>query len=253
MKKKIALVLIFVLLLGGSGIVGYWYFFGSKNKTDEITVGKNQSLIVAQINSINGNEITYAIAEEIASPEMGNDPKGTASIKEEKDAQSSINNKNVSGNENFGGRQNMPEGEMPSDMGEHNMSNGNMTEDMGEHNMSNEDMPGNIEEHNRSGGDMAEGMENGKRSARNDNVEDGNNEKETRNLNKEQENAQRNKTIYTLTGEEKITLIPVGTKVTTQLGTTTTFARLAAGDMVKMLMEKDEDGKDVIVGIWIIG
>ena len=56
-----------------------------------------------------------------------------------------------------------------------------------------------------------------------------------------------------LTGEEETMLIPVGTTVTTQLGTTTTFSRLATGDMIKILLEKDENGKDVIVGIWMIG
>lgn len=60
-------------------------------------------------------------------------------------------------------------------------------------------------------------------------------------------------TTYTLTGEKKDMRIPVGTTVTTSLGTATTFSRLAAGDMVKLVVQKEEDSKEVIVGIWIVG
>lgn len=62
---------------------------------------------------------------------------------------------------------------------------------------------------------------------------------------------------FTLT-EEKTTektmemIIPVGTDVVTKLGTTTTFARLAAGDVVQLLMENDGT-EDVILKMWIVG
>lgn len=46
-------------------------------------------------------------------------------------------------------------------------------------------------------------------------------------------------------------LIPVGTDVETKLGTTTTFARLAAGDQIKMLMQTANDGSEEIIKIWI--
>ena len=46
--------------------------------------------------------------------------------------------------------------------------------------------------------------------------------------------------------------IPVGTDVTTKLGTVTTFSRLAAGDYVALVTEKD-GSEDVIVAIYIIG
>ena len=52
--------------------------------------------------------------------------------------------------------------------------------------------------------------------------------------------------------EEKFTVqIPVGTQVTTRLGNITTFSRLAAGDHIRMLVQ-EEDGKQVILKIWII-
>lgn len=52
--------------------------------------------------------------------------------------------------------------------------------------------------------------------------------------------------------EETVTVqIPVGTKVTTGLGTETTFSRLAAGDNIKMLVQEN-DGQQEILEIWIV-
>lgn len=53
------------------------------------------------------------------------------------------------------------------------------------------------------------------------------------------------------TGEEKTILIPVGTTVTTKLGTKTTFSRLAAGNNIRILWETEEDDEQ-LVGIWIM-
>lgn len=57
---------------------------------------------------------------------------------------------------------------------------------------------------------------------------------------------------YKLTSEVETTLIPVGTVVTTKLGTETTFSRLQAGDYVAIVTEKD-GSEDVIAAIYIVG
>lgn len=59
-------------------------------------------------------------------------------------------------------------------------------------------------------------------------------------------------TTYELTDETVTVQIPVGTTVTTRLGTETTFSRLAAGDRVALVMEEDGDGQ-VIAAVYIIG
>ncbi len=46
--------------------------------------------------------------------------------------------------------------------------------------------------------------------------------------------------------------IPVGTEVTTKLGTVTTFSRLAAGDYVALVVETD-GGEQVIMAVYIVG
>lgn len=52
--------------------------------------------------------------------------------------------------------------------------------------------------------------------------------------------------------EQITTLIPVGVTVHTQADTETTFQRLASGDMIKMIVETNEEGEEVITEIWML-
>ena len=54
-----------------------------------------------------------------------------------------------------------------------------------------------------------------------------------------------------MSGESVTTLIPVSTVVHTTADTETTFQRRAAGDLLKLLIETSEDGKEVIIEIWM--
>ena len=54
-----------------------------------------------------------------------------------------------------------------------------------------------------------------------------------------------------MSGKSVTTLIPVSTVVHTTAGTETTFQRLAAGDLRKLLIETSEDGEEVIIEIWM--
>ena len=54
-----------------------------------------------------------------------------------------------------------------------------------------------------------------------------------------------------MSGESVTTLIPVSTVVHTTAGTETTFQRLAAGDLLKLLIVTSEDGVEVIIEIWM--
>lgn len=57
---------------------------------------------------------------------------------------------------------------------------------------------------------------------------------------------------YQLTDETITAQIPVGTDVTTKLGTVTTFSRLASGDCVALVTEKAGEER-IIVAVYIIG
>ena len=61
-----------------------------------------------------------------------------------------------------------------------------------------------------------------------------------------------NNVTYQLTQESVTTQIPVGTEVTTRLGTVTTFSRLAAGDRIALVVE-EEAGTQIIMAVYIIG
>ena len=54
-----------------------------------------------------------------------------------------------------------------------------------------------------------------------------------------------------MSGKSVTTLIPVSTVVHTTAGTETTFQRLAAGALLKLLIVTSEDGEEVIVEIWM--
>ncbi len=75
-----------------------------------------------------------------------------------------------------------------------------------------------------------------------------------------QKNSAQDKTDYTqaavmtysetdVTGQIQI---PVGTEVETKLGTITTFSRLSNGDIIKMLLQKDDTGSSELMKIWIV-
>ena len=54
-----------------------------------------------------------------------------------------------------------------------------------------------------------------------------------------------------MSGKSVTTLITVSPVVHTTAGTETTFQRLAAGDLLKLLIETSEDGEEVIIEIWM--
>lgn len=55
-----------------------------------------------------------------------------------------------------------------------------------------------------------------------------------------------------MTGSIVSTQIPVGVTVHTAADTETTFSRIATGDILKLLVETDEEGNEVIIEIWMI-
>lgn len=53
-------------------------------------------------------------------------------------------------------------------------------------------------------------------------------------------------------GESKTILIPVGVTVHTSTDSEVTFSRLAAGDMIKMIVETNSAGEEVVTEIWML-
>ena len=187
------------------------------NTTVEIKKSAGQEVVLAQITSIKGNEITYAVAEEVITEE-GQSSEDTKIESKEESAQSQRPQSQGAQGE----RPSRGEGERPSfDGGE---------------------MPS-------WGGQGGEGMPSFDGSGMPSRGQQGNSSASSRS--ETNQFTYDNKT-YRIGSESITTYIPVGTDVTTKLGTVTTFSRLAADDYVALVIEKDGD-EDVIAAVYIIG
>lgn len=234
-KKTKRICIIFMLLFLVGVLVAFglsFYFTRNKKAEEEIKVGKNQTLLQVQINEIQGNVITFQEVEEQTAEDKK--PVGdttTTDDEQKKDQTSSDTTKQQeqSGQapDNKGAGQEMPE--MPGN-GENAGGQAEMPSDAG-----NGEMP-----------HMPQGENSGDTEKKEASTENKTDTKESK------KNDSVKRKSYQVKGEEKSMFIPVGTTVTTQLGKQTTFSRLSAGDIVKLLIETTSEGEEVIVGVWMV-
>lgn len=249
-RKKLKIITaIFIVVLA---VAVVWYVgwgrqmlaVNTASTTVKIEKSAGQTVVYARIDEINGNEITYTVAEEVKKEEntesdsavgnTGNPGIGTGGRPTEADGADTASKQSEQPSQ---GSMQMPQdgfvgGEMP-DMGQ-KPGGGNMP-DMSQ-------MPGGFgggempDMSQRQGGFNNRGEITGGSMAGN---------AETSMI------AYDGKT-YRLGTETVTKYIPVGTDVTTKLGTVTTFTRLAAEDYVALVMEKDGD-EEIIAAVYIIG
>ncbi len=220
-KYKIIISVVLVVAL----VSTVWYVGWGKNMlaqtaantTVEIKKSAGQEVVLAQITSIKGNEITYAVAEEVITEE-GQSSEDTKIESKEESAQS----RRPQSQGAQGERPSRGEGERPS------FDGGGMPS---------------------WGGQGGEGMPSFDGSGMPSRGQQGNSSASSRS--ETNQFTYDNKT-YRIGSESITTYIPVGTDVTTKLGTVTTFSRLAADDYVALVIEKDGD-EDVITAVYIIG
>ena len=227
-KKRITIAILSFLAIGG-----VWYGFWGRNlqvaeKQNQVDIiaGAGEEIIFAQLISVNGNEITYTIAEKSKDTDAIDPVEDETMFSPNDRSGGGAGNKQGSGPR--GGKmpdqaEDFVEGEMP-DM-DKNFVEGERP-DMAENFVEGE-MP------DMEGGFIIEGGL----------VLDGNT---TTN------GFTYNGITYNLTEETNTTFIPVGTDVTTKLGAVTTFSRLAAGDNVALVVSNEGD-EQIILGIYIIG
>lgn len=177
-NKKIILLAVVVILLF-SGWILYGRHAGMREEkmsaAVEIKQSAGQELVLAKLISINGNEVTYAVAEEV-----------TESFLNKSDTHNPTSDREMP---DMG----QPGGEMP---------------------------------------DMKQPGGNGKMQ--------------------DTDTFVYGEATYCVGKEEVTAYIPVGTDVTTKLGTVTTFSRLAAGDYLALILQESE-GTSVISAVYIIG
>lgn len=273
--KKLKRFLGILLFLLAAGAI--WYVVWGRDllvqQSDigvEIVAGEGQELIYAQIVSINGNEITYI---ETQMPVMNTDPaqgRGNGGSNRTEGAGFSEGIEIPEGMgflegmempEGMGFPEGMemlegmsvPEGKDYSYMGsgqQMSMPDGQMP------NIGNEQIPDMSGGQRLGRGEAMGRRDEGALSTGTDGEGGTSNISERGNTegwkpNKQEKEAQNSEAVQEPT-ETITTYIPVGTEVTTKLGTITTFSRLAAGDYVALITEPDGD-EEIIMAVYIIG
>lgn len=244
MKRLTAIILICILLTAGCESSSST---GNKALDGELSLDSDQSLIVAQVTAIYGNEITLALAKEVDESEMSEqvkeqsgDDTATAEqndFSEQQDAtDSTINEQEQSINNSDEEAQSNTTDITTSD------SDGDSEKGIpsGDNQQSDTDVPS---------GDMPTSGN----PPSGDMPDIGGDSSDEDSSDKSDRESQTQVTRYSLTGEEMTMMIPVGTPVTTLLGTVTTFSRIAVDNTLKIVTEKNDGGEDIIVAIYIVG
>lgn len=214
-KRKITvLFLIAGLLLSGCGKSD------ASDATDisSVKLKSSQKIVIGKITEIAGNEMTYTILKK-------------ASAKSSSSDQSKSGNSGNAPDQNGNGNDSSNAGNTPDQSSSSNdSSNSGNASDQG----SNDN-----DSSNGSGGMPA--MQNGSSKSKSTSKSKSNTNSKKKSM-----------TMYTSTNKSATMTIPVGTDVITSLGNKTTFSRLSNGDVIKMIVETDQDGNKVIVGIWMV-
>ncbi len=226
LKKKAALILSGMLLLASLG--------GCGSQTDDTELADNQRYAYAVVTAIEGNEITYMEVDESQVISTEEDEDAATDSTESKDAEKPEQTASDSDSTSDGA----PSGDMPSG-GE--APSGDMPSG-GE--APSGDMPSGGE---APSGDMSSDGETP--SAPSDMASGG----EAVDMDStEMPSDSGGKDTSNMTGSVVSTQIPVGVVVHTAADTETTFSRIATGDILKLLIETDDDGNEVILEIWMI-
>ena len=214
-KRKITMLfLIAGLLFSGCGKSD------ASDATDisSVKLKSNQKIVIGKITEIAGNEMTYTILKK-------------ASAKSSSSDQSKNSNSGNAPDQNGNGNDSSNAGNTPDQSSSSNdSSNSGNASDQG----SNDN-----DSSNGSGGMPA--MQNGSSKSKSTSKSKSNTNSKKKGM-----------TMYTSTNKSATMTIPVGTDVITSLGNKTTFSRLSNGDVIKMIVETDQDRNKVIVGIWMV-
>lgn len=223
MNKRIIIAVVLGVVL--ATVIGVGVTFGVGN-SDAILLKENQRYVYAYITSIQGNEVTYMEVEESVVTALLEED--TESSEVDVEAESGILSENtdfqdtetVDRMSDIGERGDFQGGEMPD------MSN---MPEMGE-------MP-----------DVSSRPSEGESGQRGS----GRQESEKQKID-ERENSGESKMQFGGGTETVTTYIPVGVIVHTAADVSTTFSRLASGDLIKMLVESNDIEEDIIEEIWML-
>lgn len=219
MKKKVTIVVVIVLVIVLIAACVMWRIGGVKT---ESALGDHQKYVYAYVSSIEGNEVTYMEVDESVAKAAEERAKEKAKAEDGAGSDSTGQGDKSDGGTDSAGQSDKNDGGTDS-AGQSDKSGGTGSDEDKSGMGTPPDMDGS------SGGDqtppdmdsteMPQGAPGG---------------------------------MSDMTGETVTTMIPVGVTVHTTSDTTTTFSRLASGDLLKILVETDSDGNEVIEEIWML-
>ena len=207
-------------VLGGGGI-----FAWTRRTADTETLADNQKYVYAYVTSIEGNELTYMeVDESVVEAYLASSTEDTENTEKGGDGSGAPGGSDGSGAPGDGSEAPGDGSGAPGDGSgaSGRMSQGTSGTDAGTETSDGQPQGGNG---GMPGDTASDGTENNGGGAQGGNGG--------------------------MSGESVTTLIPVSTVVHTTAGTETTFQRLAAGDLLKLLIETSEDGEEVIIEIWM--
>lgn len=219
MKKKVTIVVVIVLVIVLIAACVMWRIGGVET---ESALGDHQKYVYAYVSSIEGNEVTYMEVDESVAKAAEERAKEKAEAEDDAGSDSTGQGDKSDGGTGSAGQSDKNDGGTGS-AGQSDKSGGIGSDEDKSGMGTPPDMDGS------SGGDqtppdmdsteMPQGAPGG---------------------------------MSDMTGETVTTMIPVGVTVHTTSDTTTTFSCLAAGDLLKILVETDTDGNEVIEEIWML-
>ena len=219
MKKKVTIVVVIVLVIVLIAACVMWQIGGVET---ESALGDHQKYVYAYVSSIEGNEVTYMEVDESVAKAAEERAKEKAKAEDGAGSDSTGQGDKSDGGTGSAGQSDKNDGGTGS-AGQSDKSGGIGSDEDKSGMGTPPDMDGS------SGGDqtppdmdsteMPQGAPGG---------------------------------MSDMTGETVTTMIPVGVTVHTTSDTTTTFSRLASGDLLKILVETDSDGNEIIEEIWML-
>lgn len=240
-KRKITMLfLIAGLLFSGCGKSD------ASDATDisSVELKSNQKIVIGKITEIAGNEMTYTILKKVSAKSSSSDQSKSGNSGNAPDQSSNSNDSSNAGNtpDQSSSSNDSSNSGNASDQG----SNGNDSNNSG--NTSGQSKNGNSSSSSSSDTKGSNNDFGGMPAMQNGSSKSKSTSKSKSNTNSKKKSA----TMYTSTNKSATMTIPVGTDVITSLGNKTTFSRLSNGDVIKMIVETDQDGNKVIVGIWMV-
>ena len=241
MKKKVTIVVVIVLVIVLIAACVMWRIGGVET---ESALGDHQKYVYAYVSSIEGNEVTYMEVDESVAKAAEERAKEKAKAEDGAGSDSTGQGDKNDGGTDSAGQSDKNDGGTGS-AGQSDKSGGTGSDEDKSGMGTLPDMDGS------SGGDQTPPDMSGA-STDIESTEQSGQMQMPPDMDSTEMPQGAPGGMSDMTGETVTTMIPVGVTVHTTSDTTTTFSRLASGDLLKILVETDSDGNEIIEEIWML-